>query len=247
MSLDDAAYEMTLDPPGQIVVIGAGPLGIEAALYGRYLGYEVTVFEKGDIGESLRASSDQPLPMLPDRCLSPLAVSALKAQDGGLKLPGDPTFPMTIGQWIECGLIRLAATDLLSGRVHTHSRVTRVELIPVEASEADAADADGSDEDDDYFIDGEVPPDYRLTIKSSDEATSFDAEAVIFATGDLPLSDIEGFDLAQSSAYLFRIGAGGDAESSDEARFYRGLQEIVATFAKLGGREALDLYRPIRF
>ena len=247
MSLDDAAYEMTLDPPGQIVVIGAGPLGIEAALYGRYLGYEVTVFDKGEIGENLRACSDQPLPMLPDRCLSPLAVSALKAQDGGLKLPGDPTFPMTIGQWLECGLMRLAATDLLTGRIHTHSRVMRIELLPVEASDADATDADGSDEENDYFIDGEVPPDYRLTIKASDEATSFDAEAVIFATGDSPLSDVDGFERVESSAYLFRIGAGGDAESSDEARFYRGLQEIVATFAKLGGREALDLYRPVRF
>jgi hypothetical protein len=247
MSLDDAAYEMTLDPPGQIVVIGAGPLGIEAALYGRYLGYEVTVFEKGEVGENLRALSEQPLPMLPDRCLSPLAVSALKAQDGGLKLPGDPTFPMTIGQWIECGLMRLAATDLLAGRVHTQSRVTRVELLPVDALEADDAEADGNDEESDYFIDGDVPPDYRFTIETSDGETQFDAEAVIVATGDATDGDLQGFDLVESSAYFFRIGAGADAGSSDEVRFYRGLQEIVATFAKLGGREALDLYRPVRF
>ena len=78
----DAA--MTLDPPGRIVVVGAGPLGIEAALYGRYLGYEVDVYEAGDIGQSWLADQEAALPMLPARCLSPLAIAALGAHEGGL-------------------------------------------------------------------------------------------------------------------------------------------------------------------
>ena len=46
--------EMTLDPPGSIAVVGAGPLGIEAALYGRFLGYDVTLIEAVSVANSLR-------------------------------------------------------------------------------------------------------------------------------------------------------------------------------------------------
>ncbi|EMI22110.1 Pyridine nucleotide-disulfide oxidoreductase, NAD-binding region domain protein [Rhodopirellula maiorica SM1] len=35
----------TLDPPGSIAIVGAGPLGVEAALYGRFLGYNVSLIE----------------------------------------------------------------------------------------------------------------------------------------------------------------------------------------------------------
>ena len=72
--------EMTLDPPGSIAVIGAGPLGIEAALYGRFLGYDVTLIEAVSVANSLRQQAQLPLPLPPDRSLSPLAVGALQAQ-----------------------------------------------------------------------------------------------------------------------------------------------------------------------
>ena len=49
------ANDMTLDPPGTIVVVGAGALGIEAALYGRYLGYNVTLIEAQDDREEALA------------------------------------------------------------------------------------------------------------------------------------------------------------------------------------------------
>jgi len=44
---------MELTP--RIAVLGAGPIGLEAALYARTLGYPVTVYEKGRIGDHLRA------------------------------------------------------------------------------------------------------------------------------------------------------------------------------------------------
>ena len=46
---------MIVEPPGKVVVIGAGPIGVEAALYARYLGYQVEVFERGKIGSHLAA------------------------------------------------------------------------------------------------------------------------------------------------------------------------------------------------
>jgi len=38
----------------RIAVLGAGPIGLEAALYARALDYPVTVFERGRIGEHLQ-------------------------------------------------------------------------------------------------------------------------------------------------------------------------------------------------
>ena len=39
----------------RIAILGAGPIGLEAALYARTLGYQVTVYEAGAIGNHLLA------------------------------------------------------------------------------------------------------------------------------------------------------------------------------------------------
>ena len=46
--------DMTLDPPGSIAIVGAGTHGIEAGLYGRFLGYDVKILERGAIGNNMR-------------------------------------------------------------------------------------------------------------------------------------------------------------------------------------------------
>ncbi|MGV3486747.1 MAG: hypothetical protein ACO1RT_20195 [Planctomycetaceae bacterium] len=242
----DLESEMTLDPPGRIAIVGAGPLGLEAALYGRYLGYEVEVFDKGNIGQNWLARLDAPLPMLPGRCLSPLAVAALKAHDGGLALPGDPTFPMTTSQWIQDGLVRLASTDLLVGRVQTQCEVTAIEWITDEPTAAEGADNDENAEGDegDSYVDGEVPPDYRLTIQAADGVRTVDAEAVIVAIGNSPPDTIAGYPQLDGSPYLFRIGSSHTGH--DEEDLLQGWRDIVRVYASLGGRSGLDLYRPVR-
>lgn len=237
---EDFQDEMTLDPPGRIAIVGGGPLGVEAALYGRYLGYEVVLFERGEIGQAWLAHRDAPLPMLPGRCLSPLAVAALKAHDGGLALPGDPAFPLTIDQWVGSGLVRLASTDLLVDRIHTHCEVIGLELIADGAPENEDAQA----EDEDSYIDGEVPPDYRLTIRSAEETQHVDAEAVIIAIGPSSPEAIAGYEILRGGPYLFRTG--DRCEGSHEERLLQGWREIVSIYARLGGRKTLDLYRPMR-
>jgi hypothetical protein len=237
--------EMTLDPPGRIVVIGGGPLGIEAALYGRFLGYEVTVYEKGVVGQTLLSLGEAPLPMLPDRCLSPLAVSALQAQDKGVILPTDPRYPTTVRQWVENGLQRIAATDLLLNRVQTGHEVIALRHIDVDV----AASVADFEEDADEYIDGEVPPDFELTISHCNGTERARAEAVMVATGACSFCP-NGWDDVASSPYLFRLGDTmrlPDARSeSDEEALHRGWHEIVSIYARLGGRMNLDLYRPLR-
>ena len=39
----------------KIAIIGGGPIGLEAAIYARTLGHDVTVYERGDIAESVRS------------------------------------------------------------------------------------------------------------------------------------------------------------------------------------------------
>jgi hypothetical protein len=218
----------TLDPPGTIAVIGAGPLGIEAALYGRYLGYNVTIVEAQEVGHSLRDQGDSPLPILPNRCLSPLAAGALSAQEqdsAGL------TLPLTFGQWIENILVPLTETDLLRGRLMIGKRVAKIHTVPIVLEE-------GEQEDD---VDS-IPPDFRLTFSETiDQTQSLDVESVIVAIGNSPPMEL-GFALP--APYFFQIGR----KQSDqwEESLLAGHHEIVDVYSQLAGRDDLDLYRPPR-
>ncbi|NND99492.1 MAG: hypothetical protein HKN47_19430 [Pirellulaceae bacterium] len=219
---------MTLEPPGSIAVVGAGPLGIEAALYGRFLGYDVQLIEAVSVGQSMQTQRDEPLPMLPNRCLSPLALSALQAQSH----EGPPfALPTTIGKWIDEALLALTETDLLSGRLCCPARVTQIDHLPVEPNDDDSI----RDEPD---SDNMVSPDFRLTIADGEP---IDAESVILAVG--PSNDIKfGFDVP--TPYLFRIGE--SISETAEEHLLLGLKQIVDIYATLADRESLDLYRPRR-
>ncbi|KAA5544366.1 hypothetical protein FYK55_08440 [Roseiconus nitratireducens] len=233
--IDDTA---TLDPPGSIAVVGAGPLGIEAALYGRYLGYDVTLLEAVGVASSLAGadssdgSGDAPIPMMPDRAVSPLARSALMAQSG----TGEPwTSPTTIGQWIDQVWMPLTQTDLLRGRLKCPAEVTSIELVDVQP---DPDDNDDPDVESESGRDVVIEPDFRLILQTGDPV---DAEAVILATGgDDHIR--KSFEIPRD--YFFQVG--GHASDDAEAAFWTGLKEIVAIYASLGGRADLDLYRPLR-
>ena len=73
----------------RIIIIGGGPVGIEAALYGRFLGYDVTVLEKGMVGEQVQSWGHvkmfSPFGMNSSR----LGRSALLAQSPDLELPDE--------------------------------------------------------------------------------------------------------------------------------------------------------------
>ncbi|WP_233903103.1 NAD(P)/FAD-dependent oxidoreductase [Stieleria maiorica] len=216
----------TLEPPGSIAVIGAGPLGIEAALYGRFLGYNVTLFEAVEVAHSIADRRDQPIPMMPDRCVSPLAKGALDAQAGD----DEPkSLPLSIAEWIDRVWLPLTQTDLLRGRLRCPARVSAMELVSAPSDDGDDSDL----EDDD------VPPDFRLRLAEGETA---DFEAVIVATGAEGTEIERSFD--EPVDYLFTIGRQptGDAEQD----FAGGLKQIVAVYASLGGRADLDLYRPPR-
>lgn len=258
----------TLDPPGTIAVIGTTPIGIEAALYGRYLGYDVTLLAGADVwakrastkterhrigptfqddwfarhwldGKMIDERWNDPLPMLPDRSMSSLAILAIAAQ----REDAPAALPVTMKEWIEDGLQSVVATDLLRGRVYPGTFVDSVALAPVLADD-ESSDEAGDDLDDD------IPPDFLLSLRGKPigdegdgnaEAGQLRCECVIVA--DLP-SDFCQLEFDLPTDYFFRVQSSDLPDAAEELR--AGWKQIAGIYAGLAGRADLDLYRPQR-
>jgi thioredoxin reductase len=90
---------MAVDTPARIVILGGGPIGIEAALYGRFLGYEVEIYEEGAIAENVRRWGHVRM-FTPFRLLrSTLGLAAIQAQEPDYRAPDDDTL-LTGQQWV---------------------------------------------------------------------------------------------------------------------------------------------------
>ena len=214
----------SLDPPGSIIIVGGGPLGIEAALYGRFLGYNITLLHPRSLDDFMVDERDNELPLLPDRSLSPLAVSALEAQNHEL---GPQSLPMTVDQWIQRGLQAICQSDLLRGRVRSGQTVTGIETIPVEPEEEVASESPNE-------LDGD---DFRVTIGQD----SIMGEALILVS-----DQNEEFRrmLPPETAYCSIIPPFEIDEM--ETTLANGYRQIVKVYAQWMDREGLDLYRPVR-
>lgn len=257
--MNEETDDMTLDPPGSIAILGTTPIGIEAALYGRYLGYDVRLFAGLDrwltpdcsrdnckrigptfhndwfanhwlLEKPVSDKYEEALPMMPDRCLSSLACSAIVAQ----REDAMRALPSTMRQWIEEGLWQITQTDLLRKRTFPETFVDSIELVPVDLN-------DNPDDE-------ELPPDFRLHLSGQptgdDSESQLDCECVIVA--GLPINELQlAFELPRD--YLFVIGQETEPEITGAAEHLReGYRQIASVFAQLAGRAELDLYRPMR-
>ncbi len=238
----DASSDFPLQPPGSILVLGTDWAGLETALYGRFLGYDVIVWGLRTDGQpalgptlnndwwakhwlgdrSIDQAMQQPIPMLPTRCLSTLAIDALMAQTGdGRTL----RWPETMADWINHMLSDLVGTDLLADRVDPYRILQSTRLI-------EAVDEDGD----------AVPSDFEATAFGANDPqtlTTQTVEAIIDTIGGVEAAPTAGTD------YYFQVQSPlitGDAEA-----MMRDVQrQIVSIFAILADRADLDLYRPRR-
>ena len=228
-NFSDTDSELTLDPPGSIAIVGAGTHGIEAGIYGRFLGYDVTILEQGSIGNNMRIESDADLVVLPNQCLSPLGLSAVEAQHAAENPGSVPRMhPTTVSAWVEEGLVPLAQSDLLRGRVKTNHRVNCIDTIAIELE-------DETEDPSDY------PADFKLHYTDSDGTEgTLRAEAVMIATGSQ--CDIE-FKFKLPMPYLYQIES---TSHHDAAGLLAGRRQIVEIYSQLAGRSDLDLHRPPR-
>ena len=103
---------MAVDTPARIAVLGAGPIGLETALYARYLGYTVDVYERGRVAEHLLRWGHVTLFTPFEQNASTLGIAALRTQDEAWRPPlaGER---LTGRELVERYFLPLAQSDLL--------------------------------------------------------------------------------------------------------------------------------------
>ncbi|MDP7016084.1 MAG: hypothetical protein QGG36_09810 [Pirellulaceae bacterium] len=114
-----------MDTPARIAILGAGPIGIEAALYARFLGYQVDVLERGDVAAHVRRWGHVRMFSPFQLNSSPLGLNALNAQRPDFQAPAADAL-LTGGEWVDQYLQPLTETDLLADCIHTGLEVRAV-------------------------------------------------------------------------------------------------------------------------
>jgi thioredoxin reductase len=154
----------------RLIVIGAGPMGLEAALLAHEAGFEVTVLEKGRIGDALFKWSTT-------RFFSPFGMNVSERTKRVLRNDAPKDDTLMSGEEHARVLVRLAERAPLEGTIMTghrviavgRARMTRTEMPshPVRAERA-----------------------FRVIAEKDGQEVAFEADAVLDASGvyDQPLS-----------------------------------------------------------
>jgi len=116
---------MAVDTPARIAILGAGPVGLEAALYARYLGYDVDVYERDDVGANMQAWGSVRMFSPFSMNHSTLGLGAIYAQDEDYQPPADDEL-LTGAEHCQQYLQPLAATDLIRKCIKRHTTVVSV-------------------------------------------------------------------------------------------------------------------------
>lgn len=161
---------MAIDTPARIAVLGAGPVGLEAALYARYLGYDVDLYERSGVAENVLRWGHVRLFTPWRQNVSPLALAALRSQDESWRPPDDDAL-LTGREFAERFLQPLAHSDLLIDSLRL-----RTEVLAVGREGQLKGDHAGEEAREDG--------DFRLLLRDAHGKESIaTAEAVIDATG----------------------------------------------------------------
>lgn len=161
---------MAIDTPATIAILGAGPIGLEAALYARFLGYDVVVFEAGEVAASVRRWGHVRMFTPFGMSRSPLGRAAIQAQDESYQPPGDDEL-LTGNEWANRYLVPLSQTDLLAEHLQLQTQV-----LKIGKSELLQGDLPDKSERGDF--------DFRLLVRNSaGEERIETADAVIDASG----------------------------------------------------------------
>jgi 2-polyprenyl-6-methoxyphenol hydroxylase-like FAD-dependent oxidoreductase len=123
--LNSMLWDPEVESPASIAIIGAGPVGIEAALYARFLGYNVDIY---DIGRPARAATrwnQRSIEVAIAGCTTSLGHAALSAQSENYHRP-DANIIWTGQQFADEYITPVAKSDLLHDFVHINSPVIEV-------------------------------------------------------------------------------------------------------------------------
>jgi len=122
MKLD---WDPEIDTPATVAVIGGGPMGVEAALYARFLGYFVILFDARRVGSRLVRWGELPMQVPFGEATSALGHAALTAQGANHDLP-DADSIVSYRDYIEKYVTPVAKSDLLEDCIHINSPVISI-------------------------------------------------------------------------------------------------------------------------
>ena len=108
-------------PGKRIAIIGAGPIGLEAALYAKLQGFEVVVLEQGSVAENVRSWSHV-------RLFSPFGINSSEWGRGALSesnLPASDAL-LTGAEFFEHYLLPLSQHLLLQDCIRENTRVVTI-------------------------------------------------------------------------------------------------------------------------
>ena len=118
-------WDPEVETPATIAVIGGGPVGLETAIYGRFLGYFVSIFEQRRVAHRLLDWHDRPLAVTVGECTTSMGHAAIAAQyPEYVRRPAGEVY--TGKSFAEEYLLPLAKTDLLFDDIHFLSPVVDV-------------------------------------------------------------------------------------------------------------------------
>jgi hypothetical protein len=106
----------------KIAILGGGPIGIEAALYGTVAGFDVHVYERGRIGDNVRQWGYVRLFTEWERNRSPLAAKLL-AQRGDVLPPAEEN---STGDQLCDYLVRISSLAQMRGKISPQTEVLSV-------------------------------------------------------------------------------------------------------------------------
>lgn len=116
---------MAIDTPARLAVLGAGPIGLEATLYARFLGYDVVVYDRGAAANSVSRWRHVRMFTPFGMNHSPLGLAAIQAHDETYRQPADDEI-LTAGEWVDRYVLPLAQTDLIADHLRLHETVLAV-------------------------------------------------------------------------------------------------------------------------
>lgn len=150
----------------KVVVIGGGPIGVEAALYGACAGFDVRLFERDTIAANVRRWGFVQVFTEWGRNRSPLAVKLLT--DRGESLPPDEEYSSgdELAEYVE----KISSLEPLHGRIQSHT-----EVLAITRERCLKSDFSGQSRRAVYS--------FRLLVRDANGERIENADAVIDATG----------------------------------------------------------------
>ena len=119
---------MTLETPATIAILGAGPLGLEATLYARFLGFDALLLDPGQALADLRELIEPAAAIPRSRLSSTLgraAIASHQEEQEEQETAADQQIDSGRAWW-EAYFEPLAATDLVASSLRLDTRVNSI-------------------------------------------------------------------------------------------------------------------------